>query len=59
MLFAHLTVFLASIAFLLFAMRYKQQIMAEKMLTLFSLIYLLIPHCFYLINTMVLMRSCF
>jgi hypothetical protein len=41
MLFAHLTVFLASIAFLLFAMRYKQQIMAEKMLTLFSLIYLL------------------
>ncbi len=41
MLFAHLTVFLSSIAFLLFAVRYKQQIMAEKMLTLFSLIYLL------------------
>lgn len=41
MLFAHLTVFLAFIAFLLFSVRFKQQIMAEKMLTLFSLIYLL------------------
>lgn len=41
MLFAHLTVFLAFIAFLLFALRIKQQITAEKILTLFSLIYLL------------------